>query len=124
MRWNKNSTENISQHSPAPTPSRAVYGLVFLNKEYILSLSLNFRFVLWLLSHACLLLYLVWALVPDSYLEVLINAIFGIGLIKGLCCSLLVWTSCPRNTGRWRSPSTSLSFSSHSCSSSTPASGC
>ena len=38
--------------SPAPTPSRAVYG-----------------FVMWLLAHLALLLYLVWALVPDTYLE-------------------------------------------------------
>lgn len=41
-----------SEASPAPTPSRAVYG-----------------FVMWLSSHLCLLMYLVWALVPDRYLE-------------------------------------------------------
>ena len=39
------------QHSPAPTPSRAVYG-----------------FVLWLLSLALLLLYSCWALVPPALL--------------------------------------------------------
>ena len=49
MRW---SRRDGPQHSPAPTPSRAVYG-----------------FVLWLLSHAALSLYLVWALVPDHYLQ-------------------------------------------------------
>lgn len=38
-------------HSPAPTPSRAVYG-----------------FLLFLLSNSCLVVYLVWALVPDSIL--------------------------------------------------------
>ena len=41
-----------SQHSPAPTPSRAVYGAV-----------------MWLLSHLAMALYLVWALVPDTYLS-------------------------------------------------------
>ena len=41
-----------SEASPAPSASRAVYG-----------------FVMWLVSHLCLLLYLVWALVPHSYLE-------------------------------------------------------
>ena len=50
MRWR--SGGDLGQHSPAPTPSRAVYG-----------------FVLWLLSHAALLLYLVWALLPDQYLH-------------------------------------------------------
>ena len=39
------------EHSPAPTPSRAVYG-----------------FVLYLLSYFFLLLYFVWALVPDTFL--------------------------------------------------------
>jgi len=52
MKWNKPNRSNPGEHSPAPTPSRAVYG-----------------FVLWLLSHASLLLYLVWAIVPDHYLE-------------------------------------------------------
>ena len=41
----------MAQHSPAPTPSRAVYG-----------------FVLHLLSLALLLLYLCWALLPPSIL--------------------------------------------------------
>ena len=53
MKWNKPTRANPGEHSPAPTPSRAVYG-----------------FVLWLFSHAALLLYLVWAIVPDYYLEI------------------------------------------------------
>jgi len=39
------------EHSPAPTPSRAVYG-----------------FLLYLLGQGSLLLYLVWVLVPDHLL--------------------------------------------------------
>jgi len=39
------------EHSPAPTPSRAVYG-----------------FLLYLLGQVSLLLYLVWVLVPDHLL--------------------------------------------------------
>jgi len=59
MQWRK-SAKTLSgayakssspEHSPAPTPSRAVYG-----------------FVLYLLSNFCLVLYFVWALVPDSLL--------------------------------------------------------
>ena len=38
-------SEEKKEASPAPTPSRAVYG-----------------FVMWLLAHLTLLLYLVWAL--------------------------------------------------------------
>ena len=52
MNWSRRAVRQGSQASPAPTPSRAVYG-----------------FVMWLLSHLCLLLYLLWALVPDFYLE-------------------------------------------------------
>ena len=40
------------EHSPAPTPIRAVYG-----------------FVSYLLSSAALAAYLVWLLVPQAYLE-------------------------------------------------------
>ena len=52
MKWKAPSGGYISEHSPAPTPSRAVYG-----------------FVMCLLSYSSLLLYLIWALVPDSALE-------------------------------------------------------
>lgn len=52
MRWKAPSGGYISEHSPAPTPSRAVYG-----------------FVMCLLSYSSLLLYLIWALVPDAALE-------------------------------------------------------
>ena len=52
MKWKASSGGYISEHSPAPTPSRAVYG-----------------FVMCLLSYSSLLLYLIWALVPDSALE-------------------------------------------------------
>merc|ERR1712228_1126343 len=44
--------EGVPQHSPAPTPSRAVYG-----------------FALYLLSLAGLLLYLAWALLPRTLLD-------------------------------------------------------
>ena len=40
------------EHSPAATPSRAVYG-----------------FFLFLFSNSCLLFYLVWAVLPDPVLE-------------------------------------------------------
>ena len=40
------------EHSPAATPSRAVYG-----------------FFLFLFSNFCLLVYLVWAVLPDPVLE-------------------------------------------------------
>ena len=53
MRWEKEGVSGgVSQHSPAPTPSRAVYG-----------------FVLHLLSLALLLLYLSWALLPPAILS-------------------------------------------------------
>jgi len=52
MKWKATSGGYISEHSPAPTPSRAVYG-----------------FVMCLLSYSSLLLYLIWALVPVSALE-------------------------------------------------------
>ena len=51
MKWEERGISGVSQHSPAPTPSRAVYG-----------------FVLHLLSLALLLLYLCWALLPPSIL--------------------------------------------------------
>jgi len=41
----------VPEHSPAPTPERAVYG-----------------FVLYLLSYSCLVLYLLWAILPDTAL--------------------------------------------------------
>ena len=52
MKWKAPSGGYISEHSPAPTPSRAVYG-----------------FVMYLLSYSSLLLYLIWAMVPDYVLE-------------------------------------------------------
>lgn len=57
MRWKEVQqcavpAHRVSQHSPAPTPSRAVYG-----------------FVLYLLSLSLLLLYLCWALLPPSLLS-------------------------------------------------------
>ena len=45
----KNS--KLPEHSPAPTPDRAVYG-----------------FVLYLLSYSALVLYLTWALLPERTL--------------------------------------------------------
>ena len=51
MKWEEGGVSGVAQHSPAPTPSRAVYG-----------------FVLHLLSLALLLLYLCWALLPPSIL--------------------------------------------------------
>lgn len=48
----RKSSKGPPEHSPAPTPSRAVYG-----------------FVLYLLCYSALLLYLTWALLPDSYLQ-------------------------------------------------------
>lgn len=58
MKWEAcppgREAQHVSQHSPAPTPSRAVYG-----------------FVLHLLSLALLLLYLGWALLPPSLLSLL-----------------------------------------------------
>lgn len=47
----KGSRSTEEQHSPAPTPSRAVYG-----------------FLLYLLSNFMLIFYLVWAVVPDPVL--------------------------------------------------------
>jgi len=57
MKWKEVQSRTVpahrvSQHSPAPTPSRAVYG-----------------FVLYLLSLALLLVYLGWALLPPSLLS-------------------------------------------------------
>jgi len=52
MKWRAASGGYVHEHSPAPTPSRAVYG-----------------FVMYLLSYSSLLLYLLWAFVPDSILE-------------------------------------------------------
>ena len=51
MRWEVGEA-GLAQHSPAPTPSRAVYG-----------------FVLHLLSLGLLVLYLTWALLPPSTLS-------------------------------------------------------
>lgn len=48
----RNRSQASPEHSPAPTPSRAVYG-----------------FALYLLCYAALLLYLTWALLPESYLQ-------------------------------------------------------
>jgi len=42
----------MPEHTPAPTPSRAVYG-------FVMFLSFNIFFVV----------YLIWALVPESYFE-------------------------------------------------------
>merc|ERR1712192_18827 len=55
MKWEERGggvSGGVSQHSRAPTPSRAVYG-----------------FVLHLLSLSLLLLYICWALLPTSILE-------------------------------------------------------
>merc|ERR1712098_786552 len=52
MKWKASAGGYISEHSPAPTPSRAVYG-----------------FVMYLLSYSALILYLIWAIVPDDILE-------------------------------------------------------
>ena len=46
------------EHSPAPTPDRAVYG-----------------FVLYLASYSFLALYLAWALLPDNLLTQLGRAV-------------------------------------------------
>ena len=45
-------SEEKKEASPAPTPSRAVYG-----------------FVMWLASYLSLLLYLLWAILPDHLLQ-------------------------------------------------------
>ena len=54
MQWKAPSQGYISEHSPAPTPSRAVYG-----------------FVLFLMSHGSLVIYLIWAIVPDHLLQMI-----------------------------------------------------
>ena len=46
------SSRVVPEHSPAPTPLRAVYGFVF-----------------YLLGHFGFALYLVWAVVPDATLK-------------------------------------------------------
>jgi len=54
MIWRRPSKSGglAPEHNPAPTPSRAVYG-----------------FTLFLLSKFCLVMYLLWVLLPDSTLH-------------------------------------------------------
>eukprot|EP00088_Acartia_fossae_P014944 TRINITY_DN18090_c0_g1_i2.p1 TRINITY_DN18090_c0_g1~~TRINITY_DN18090_c0_g1_i2.p1 ORF type:complete len:130 (-),score=26.12 TRINITY_DN18090_c0_g1_i2:243-632(-) len=54
MKWREveGKMKNVAEHSPAPTPSRAVYG-----------------FFIYLLAIAIFLLYLVWLLLPRPLLD-------------------------------------------------------
>ena len=71
MKWEeRGASGGLSQHSPAPTPSRAVYG-----------------FVLHLVSIGLLLLYLCWALLPPSLL-----ASIGLHFLPQQYCAVAIPT--------------------------------